>query len=161
MEVTKKRWGYLALAVTILLFAGIGYAFSLFVAAIETDLSLSRADTSFIFTLCFICFAAGSLITGFLLQKFSAALLLRIGAVMILFGFFTSSKAVQLWQLYFTYSICCGLSIGIAYNIMISVIPLYFQDKVGLATGILLMGFAMSTTLLGPFCEKESFRKDL
>ena len=73
---------------------------------------------------------------------------------MILFGFFTSSKAVQLWQLYFTYSICCGLSIGIAYNIMISVIPLYFQDKVGLATGILLMGFAMSTTLLGPFCEK-------
>lgn len=154
MEVTKKRWGYLALAVTILLFAGIGYAFSLFVAAIETDLSLSRADTSFIFTLCFICFAAGSLITGFLLQKFSAALLLRIGAVMILIGFFTSSKAVQLWQLYFTYSICCGLSIGIAYNIMISVIPLYFQDKVGLATGILLMGFAMSTTLLGPFCEK-------
>ncbi len=54
MEVTKKRWGYLALAVTILLFAGIGYAFSLFVAAIETDLSLSSRYLFHIYTLLYL-----------------------------------------------------------------------------------------------------------
>lgn len=153
MKVLKLRWGYLVTAVGILLFAGIGYAFSLFVAAIERDLALTRADTSLVFTLCFICFASGSLVTGFMLRRFSPKRLLRVGAVMIAVGFSLSSRATQLWQLLFTYSICCGFSIGIAYNVMISMIPLYFHDKVGLATGILLMGFAMSTTVLGPFCE--------
>lgn len=153
MNVLKKRWGYLAAAVLILLFAGIGYAFSLFVGAIEQDLGLTRADTSLVFTLCFICFASGSLVTGFLLRRISPRFLLRVGAVMIGTGFLMSARATQLWQLYFTYSICCGFSIGIAYNVMISMIPLFFHDKVGLATGILLMGFAMSTTVLGPFCQ--------
>ncbi|MEW4412487.1 MFS transporter [Clostridium sp. AN503] len=153
MNVSKKRWGYLAVAVLILLFAGIGYAFSLFVGAIEQDLGLTRADTSLVFTLCFICFASGSLVTGFLLRRLSPKILLRVGAVMIGAGFLMSAGAARLWQLYFTYSILCGFSIGIAYNVMISMIPLFFHDKVGLATGILLMGFAMSTTVLGPFCQ--------
>ncbi|MEY8354555.1 MFS transporter [Lachnospiraceae bacterium 54-53] len=152
MDVLKKRWGYLVTAVLILLFMGIGYAFSLFVVPIETDLGLTRADTSFIFTLCFIFFALGSLITGFLIQKIPPAVLLKTAAVMFALGFCTSAQAKELWQLYFTYSICCGLSIGIAYNIMISILPLYFHDKIGLATGALLMGFAMSTTVLGPVC---------
>lgn len=153
MNVLKKRWGYLLMAVILLLFMGIGYAFSIFVVPIEQDLGLTRADTSFIFTLCFVCFALGSLITGFVVQKLSPALLLRIAACMFCGGFILSARAALLWQLYFTYSICAGFSIGIAYNITVSVLPMYFHDKIGAATGILLMGFAMSTTLLGPVCE--------
>lgn len=152
MNILKKRWAYLA-AVLILLFAGIGYGFSLFVGAIEQELGLTRADTSLVFTLCFICFASGSLVTGFLLRRIPPRVLLRVGAVMIGAGFILSARATRLWQLYFTYSICCGFSIGIAYNVMISMIPLFFHDRVGLATGILLMGFVMSTTVLGPFCQ--------
>jgi len=141
------------MAVILLLFMGIGYAFSIFVVPIEQDLGLTRADTSFVFTLCFVCFASGSLVTGFLVQKLSPALLLRTAACMFFGGFLLSTRAAKLWQLYFTYSICAGFSIGIAYNIAISILPLYFHDKVGVATGILLMGFAMSTTVLGPVCE--------
>lgn len=153
MNVLKKRWGYLLTAVILLLFMGIGYAFSIFVVPIEQDLGLTRADTSFVFTLCFVCFALGSLITGFLVQRLSPALLLRIAACMFSGGFILSAHAAQLWQLAFPYSICVGFSIGIAYNITISILPLYFHDRIGTATGILLMGFAMSTTLLGPVCQ--------
>lgn len=153
MNVLKKRWGYLLMAVILLLFMGIGYAFSIFIVPIEQDLGLTRADTSFVFTLCFVCFALGSLITGFIVQKLPPALLLRIAACMFSGGFILSTHAALLWQLYFTYSICAGFSIGIAYNIAVSILPMYFHDKVGVATGILLMGFAMSTTLLGPVCE--------
>ncbi len=153
MNVLKKRWGYLAMAVLVLLFMGIGYAFSLFVVPIEQDLGLTRADTSFVFTLCFICFALGSLVTGFMIQKISPKWLLRAGACMIFAGFWLSTRVTSLWQLYITYSICCGYAIGIAYNIMISLLPLYFHDKIGIATGTLLMGYAMSTTVLGPPCQ--------
>ena len=52
MNVLKKRWGYLFMAIILLLFMGIGYAFSIFVVPIEKDLGLTRADTSFVFTLC-------------------------------------------------------------------------------------------------------------
>lgn len=153
MNVLKKRWGYLFMAIILLLFMGIGYAFSIFVVPIEKDLGLTRADTSFVFTLCFVCFAMGSLVTGFLMHKISSALLLKIAACMFCGGFILSSCVTMLWQLYFTYSICVGFSIGIAYNITVSILPMYFHDKVGIATGMLLMGFAMSTTLLGPICE--------
>ena len=152
MNVLKKRWGYLFMAIILLLFMGIGYAFSIFVVPIEKDLGLTRADTSFVFTLCFVCFAMGSLVTGFLMHKISSALLLKIAACMFCGGFILSSRVTMLWQLYFTYSICVGFSIGIAYNITVSILPMYFHDKVGIATGMLLMGFAMSTTLLGPIC---------
>ena len=153
MNVLKKRWGYLAMAVLVLLFMGIGYAFSLFVVPIEQDLGLTRADTSFVFTLCFICFALGSLVTGFMVQKIPPRYLLRAGACMICAGFLLSARVTKLWQLYVTYSICCGYAIGIAYNIMISLLPLYFHDRIGIATGTLLMGYAMSTTVLGPPCQ--------
>lgn len=35
MNVLKKRWGYLFMAIILLLFMGIGYAFSIFVVPIE------------------------------------------------------------------------------------------------------------------------------
>lgn len=153
MDIIKKRWVYLALAVIILLFMGIAYAFSLFVVPIEKDLGFTRSETSLTFTLCFIFFSLGSLITGFLIQKFSPALLMKLGAILIGFGFYASTIVCEPWQLYITYSICCGFAIGLSYNVGVSILPLYFHDKIGLATGILLMGFAMSTTILGPICE--------
>lgn len=153
MDIIKKRWFYLALAVIILLFMGIAYAFSLFVVPIENDLGFTRAETSLTFTLCFIFFSLGSLITGFLIQKISPSILMKLGAILIGFGFYASTIVTEPWQLYFTYSVCCGFAIGLSYNVGVSILPLYFHDKLGLATGILLMGFAMSTTIFGPICE--------
>lgn len=149
----KKRWGYLICAVVILLFMGIGYAFSLFVVPIENDLGLTRSQTSLAFTLCFICFSIGSFTGGFLVRKISPQLIMRIVAFVMGGGFFLCANATQAWQLYVFYSIACGTSIGLIYNVCVSVLPLYFQDKLGLTTGILLMGYAMSTTVFGQLCE--------
>ncbi|WP_050637931.1 MFS transporter [Candidatus Stoquefichus sp. SB1] len=150
---SQKRWGYLICAVIILLFMGIGYAFSLFVVPIENDLGLTRSQTSLAFTLCFICFSIGSFTGGFLVRKIAPQLIMRIIAFVIGTGFLTTTFASQAWHLYISYSIFCGISIGMIYNVCVSVIPLYFQDKLGLTTGVLLMGYAMSTTAFGQLCE--------
>lgn len=141
------------MAVIILLFMGIGYAFSLFVVPIENDLSLIRSQTSLVFTLCFICFSLGSFTGGFLVRKISPQIIIRCVSIVILIGFCTSTLAKEVWHLYISYSLCCGFSIGLIYNVCVSILPLYFQDKLGLATGILLMGYAMSTTTFGQLCE--------
>lgn len=148
----KKRWLYMIMAVVILLFMGIGYAFSLFVSPIESDLGIVRSQTSLVFTLCFIFFSAGSFTGGFLVRKVSPALIMRTVAVILGAGFILSTFATQAWQLCISYSLCCGFSIGLTYNLCVSILPLYFQDKLGVATGILLMGYAMSTTLFGQLC---------
>lgn len=152
-NVLQKRWLYLVMAVIILLFMGIGYAFSLFVVPIEKDLGIIRSQTSLVFTLCFICFSLGSFTGGFLVRKVSPQIIMRCVAVIIGSGFIISTLAREAWQLYISYSLCCGFSIGLIYNICVSILPLYFQDKLGLATGILLMGYAMSTTVFGQLCE--------
>lgn len=151
MSITNKRWGYLILCITTFLFVGIAYAFSLFIPSIEQDLHFSRTQTSLAFTINYIFFAFGSLITGFLMSKISTKVLYRVGALLIAIGFLVATFVNQAWQFYLSYSVCCGFAVGLTYNIGISIIPLYFQEKVGLITGILLMGYAMSTTIFGNF----------
>jgi len=151
--ILKKRWFYLVCAVVILLFMGIGYAFSLFVVPIENDLGFVRSQTSLVFTLCFICFSLGSFVGGFIVKKMNPQYIMRVVAFVMGGGFLGSTFATVPWHLYLSYSVCCGFSIGLIYNVCVSILPLYFQDKLGLATGILLMGYAMSTTVFGQLCE--------
>ncbi|BES64641.1 OFA family MFS transporter [Gottschalkiaceae bacterium SANA] len=152
-NIKTRRWLYLLTAIIVLLFMGIGYAFSLFVIPIEKDLGFLRTQTSMAFSLCFISFALGSFTGGFIIQKVKPQSLMKIVAMTLSFGFIATTFVTHAWQLYFTYSMCCGFSIGVIYNVCVSVIPLYFQDKIGFATGVLLMGYAMSTTIFGQICE--------
>lgn len=149
MSIINKRWIYLVMCVTTFLFVGIAYAFSLFIPAIEQDLQFTRTETSLAFTINYIFFALGSLVTGFLMSKVSTKVLFRIGAILIGVGFYGSTCVTQAWEFYLCYSVCCGFAVGLTYNIGISIIPLYFQGKTGFITGILLMGYAMSTTIFG------------
>ena len=152
----SKRWLYLFTGTLILLFLGLIYAWSIFrtpFSEIYTDWSLSQLSMTF--TISIVCFCLGGFLGGMLSKKFSVKIRFLIAAVCLFVGFFGVSRldpansASSLKLIYVFYGVLGGGGVGIGYNGVITTITKWFPDKVGFASGIMLMGFGLGGLALG------------
>lgn len=150
MDILKKRWIYIINGFIVLLFMGCGLAWSIFVVPLETAFHWTRDQTSLAFTINILCFSVGSILTGILSKRLTFSTLLKIAAIMMCVGFYCSSMVTSVYQIYLTYGILVGTGIGIGYNCVISACPMWLPEKTATATGLLLMGYALSTAIFGP-----------
>ncbi len=153
MDAKKIRYFYLLNSFLILLFMGTSFAWSIFATSLESYFGWTRANTSLAFTLNTVFFTVGNICGGMLSNKLSYKNIVRVAACLIAGGFLLTTRINSLWQLYFTYSMLCGGGVGIGYNAIVSALPLWFPEKSGFTTGILLTGYAFSTSILGPFSQ--------
>ncbi|MCD7893905.1 MAG: MFS transporter [Erysipelotrichaceae bacterium] len=150
MDILKKKWIYIIAGFVVYLFMGCSLAWSVFVVPLETLFNWTRDQTSLAFTINILMFAVGSILTGMLSKKLSFSMLLKISAILMCVGFLLSSLISSVFQLYLTYGVLVGVGIGLGYNCVLSACPLWLPEKAGTATGILLMGYALSTAIFGP-----------
>jgi MFS transporter, OFA family, oxalate/formate antiporter len=152
----SKRWLYLAVGTVVLLFEGLIYAWSLFrtpFSEIYTGWTVSQLSMTFTISIC--CFCIGGFIGGQLSKKLNVKIRFLITAVCLFIGFFgvsmlnAADPSGSLVKLYIFYGVFGGGGVGIGYNAVISTITKWFPDKVGLASGIMLMGFGLGSLLLG------------
>lgn len=146
----NSRFRYIMIGFATLLFMGVGLAWSIFVVPVETLFGWTRAQTSLVFTINILCFSVGSILAGVLSKHFKYQHILKIAAVMIALGFVLSGSVKEVWQLYLTYGVIAGSGIGMGYNCIISSCPIWMPEKSATATGLLLMGYALSTAIFGP-----------
>lgn len=144
-----KRGKYLLTGSILALFLGLIYAWSLFVSPIEADLGFNRAETSLTFTISMSCFSLGCLIGGIALKKRSPRLMLRIGAVFVSAGLIVCSQTSLLIELFLSYGVVLSFGIGLTYISTLNVVSSWYRDKVGTASGIMLMGFGLGSFVLG------------
>ncbi len=138
-----------------LLFLGVVYAWSIFKAPIKELIpSITDNQLSFTFTISIIAFCIGGLMSGFLASKIKARYRLIFACVLVFTGLVlmsmlngeSSSPAIKM---YFYYGILGGLGVGFAYNTIISGVIMHFQEKVGMASGVLMLGFGFGGIILG------------
>ena len=141
---------YAVIGVVILLLAGFVYAWSVIAKSIgATYPSWSKAELSMTFTIVMIFFCAGCLAAGIFSEKISSRIYIWMSAILFFVGFSMASVATNTMALYFSFGVLCGLASGIAYNAVMSTISLWFVDKQGLISGVLLMGFGISSFVFG------------
>ncbi len=146
----KNRWFYAAVGVAVLLFAGMVYAWSVLSGPIGQEFAgWSKAQLSMTFTIVMILFCIGCMAGGFLAAKVSAKVYVWVSAAMFLAGFFLSSRIQTLAGLYVSFGVVCGLASGLAYSAVMGTVGKWFPDKQGLISGVLLMGFGISSFLIG------------
>jgi OFA family oxalate/formate antiporter-like MFS transporter len=150
------RWIYLAVGVFTMLFSGVLYAWSILKIPFKEVFAWSDSALAFNFTLtmCFFCLGAfaGSLIC----KKIGPRITLVLAGILVGVGFAGTGllNEEQLVLLYITYAFLAGSGIGIAYNVVVSTVSAWFPDRRGLCSGCLMMGFGISTLLLGNIVSK-------
>ncbi|MGX8680776.1 MAG: MFS transporter, partial [bacterium] len=154
MSFALKRSLYVLNGFIGFLFLGCCYTWSIFVVPLETLFHYTRVETSLAFTLCIAGFSAGTLLTGILAKRIAYKTIIKLSALMVGCGFFFSGLSHTIIRLYLSYSILSGIGMGLGYASLISVIPLWFPEKIGTVTGILVMGYALSAALFAPLINR-------
>ena len=149
------RWGYMIIGVIAMLFAGVLYAWSILKAPLAVEFGWGASQLALNFTLAMTFFCVGGLLGARLSKRAGHKVALVTAGVLSAAGFVLTAllKNASVEILYVTYGVLAGLGIGIAYNVVIATVSIWFPDKKGLCSGCLMMGFGASTLLLGKIAD--------
>ena len=148
-ETSIKRWPYLLYGILVMLFLGLIYAWSVFIAPLEAEFGWVRSETSLIFTISMSFFCIGGIAGGFLIKKSSIRKTMYLAALFVLTGFFAATRINSLAGIYISYGVLCGFGVGLGYNATLGMFAKWYPDKPGFCSGALLMGFGFGGLLLG------------
>lgn len=148
----NRRPLYLAVGVFSMLFSGVLYAWSILKVPFRESLGYSDSELALNFTLTMCFFCLGAFFGSLICKKLGVRWTLCISALLVFLGFSLTGMLTQSSPhalLYLTYPVLAGTGIGISYNVIVSTVNAHFPDKKGFSTGCLMMGFGISTLLLG------------
>ena len=150
-QIKSKRILYLTLSTITLLFLGLIYAFSMFAAPMCKTFELEKTAVGLTFNIMMITFCVGAVIGSQIEKKLGVKGSILVAAVMFAVGFIGTGLFAHsnVGALYLFYGIICGLGVGIGYNTVIATTNVWFPDKVGLSSGVLMMGFGLGSLTLG------------
>lgn len=158
-----QRKLYLSTGILVMLFSGVLYAWSILKIPFVNEFNWT-ADflaLNFTFTMSFFCL--GAFFGSMLSKKIGIKITLLVSAVLtgtgfVLTGFLNEQNP---YFLILTYAILAGTGIGISYNVIVSTVTSWFPDKKGFSSGCLMLGFGLSTLILGNLIDalycNESF----
>jgi len=145
-----NRWRVVAGGVLMNLALGSLYAWSAFVLPLEQQFGWKRSDTSWVFTIAVLTFAATFILGGKLQDKRGPRPAAFIGAVLVSLGFFLTSLTNSLTFLFVVFGVVVGAGNGFGYATPMPVASKWFPDKRGLVVGIMVGGYGASSAILGP-----------
>ena len=159
MEKKGKNDGVVVLICgsAVLLFLGIIYVWSEFVAPVSHYFGWTPGDVKLTSSFMLCCFVLGILASGRLQPKFGAQKLVLAGGMLMALGMLITSFIPQTtdatWLIYITYGVVGGFGVGLAYNTVITCAQKWFPHKRGLATGISVCTFGFSTVIFAPLVK--------
>lgn len=141
------RWLVLAGGIIIALCIGLLYLWSIYVRPMCEQYGWDTDQVALMGNVMMATLCLGGFIGGQLLPKVGAKVCGIIGAVLFGGFMFLSSFVTSPVMMYITYGIISGTGCGILYNSMMYTLGLWFPDRRGLAMGIYLGFFGLSTTI--------------
>src|SRR5581483_6371835 len=144
-----SRWWRVAGGLSMNLALGTLYAWSVFVAPLESRFGWKRADTSAVFTVAVSVFALSFVIAGRIQDKFGPLACSLTGGILVSLGFYLCSYTTSLNYLYLCFGVIGGLGNGFGYATPIPVMAKWFPDKRGLAVG----GYGAGSAIFGPLSQ--------
>lgn len=152
-----SRWWRLAGGVLMTSALGTLYAWSVFVTPLENEFGWKRAQTSSVFTLAVVMFAASLLVSGRLQDRFGPFWISLTGSVLVSLSFLLFAFTSNLFSLYLFYGVIGGIGIGFGFGAVVPVMAKWFPDRTGLAIGLALVGFGGGSAVFGTFANLVLF----
>ncbi|MDA1477877.1 MFS transporter [Bacillus changyiensis] len=136
---------------TLLAVQGVRLSFGAFIKPWEEDFSLDRGTISLISMLSFIVYGVSQPVIGRLVDRVGPRIVLSLSTLLVGLSIFFTNFVTSPWQLFILYGIIVSLGVGGASNIASTIIVTnWFNEKRGLALGIMEAGFGAGQMLLVP-----------
>jgi MFS transporter, OFA family, oxalate/formate antiporter len=152
-----SRWWRMLGGLLMTLALGTLYAWSVFVAPLENEFGWKRAQTSSVFTLAVIMFAASLLLAGKIQDRFGPFWISLTGSILVSLSFLLFAYTSSLYSLFFFYGILGGTGLGFGFGTVVPVMAKWFPDRTGLAIGLALAGFGGGSAVFGTFANLALF----
>jgi len=150
----KIFWGwYIVLGAFLMLTITYGtrYSFGIFVKPMFAEYKWSMSIISLGASINVLMYAAGSILSGRMVDRFSPKWIITFGGVIGALGFFLTSIAQTPIQFYLAYGVLCGIGTACAgYVIAGASVGKWFVRKKGVALGLASMGIGFGTMVMTP-----------
>jgi MFS transporter, OFA family, oxalate/formate antiporter len=145
-----NRWLPVVGGVSMNLALGSLYAWSVFVLPLEKEFGWTRAQTSWVFTIAVVVFAATFVLAGRIQDTRGPRICAAIGGTLAGAGFILSSMTNSLLFLYIAFGVVVGIGNGFGYSVPMPVASKWFPDKRGLVVGLMVGGYGAGSAIFGP-----------
>jgi OFA family oxalate/formate antiporter-like MFS transporter len=149
----KSRTMTLISGALILFVLGIIYIWSIFNAPVKAY--FGGADVAYTFNIMLVTFVLGILIGGRIQDKKGPRPVVLWGGILFAAGILLSSVVPTTlpWLFALMYGGLAGFGVGMAYTSTISCVQKWFPDRRGLASGVMVSAFGVSTVAFGPLAN--------
>jgi MFS family permease len=121
--------------------------------AVQAEFAIARADATLPYTLAMVGFAAGSMLMGWLSDRFGVLAPVVCGAIALGIGYSAAGYA-NFWQLAFAYGLI-GVGSSAAFVPLMTEISQWFTRRRGIAVVIASCGNYLSGALWSPLIERS------
>lgn len=150
----KVFWGWFVVAGAFAVLSisyGSKYSFGIFVKPMFSEFHWPMSAISLGASINFFMYAAGGILSGWLLDRMAPKWIMTIGSLITAVGFVLTTFVATPMQLYLTYGVLCGLGAsGIGVVVANSSVGKWFVRRRGMAVGIASMGIGFGTMCLTP-----------
>jgi len=155
--VTNKKntfWGWYIVLGAFLMLAityGTKYSFGVFVRPMFAEYGWPMSIISLGASINVLMYAAGSMLSGRIVDRFSPKWIITFGGTIGALGFFLTSMATTPIQFYLSYGVLCGIGAACTgFVVSGASVGKWFIQKKGIAVGLAMTGIGFGTMLMSP-----------
>ena len=153
MKNEKKRWLMIgALRIDNLCLGSI-YIWSIFNRPLMEKMNWPISKISLAYSLMMLITLCFNLLSGPLQKKIGHRKVMLFSVIFWSLGWFLTGFASNIVQLYFFFSFMVGIGAGFGYNTIVSIIPLWFPDKLGIANGMAIGASGLAPLIFAPIAH--------
>jgi MFS transporter, OFA family, oxalate/formate antiporter len=147
---SRTRYAVIIIAsLLIMLCAGAVYAWSIFIAPLQSDFGFTNTQTQIVYGLIIGTFTVGMLFVNKVLRKYGPRFTAILGAIFFFAGYFVASFSHgNFYLLVLGMSCLSGIGMAFGYVTVLNNLVKWFPRNPGLATGLAVSGFGGGAILL-------------
>ncbi|MEY3609655.1 MAG: hypothetical protein RLZZ264_176 [Bacillota bacterium] len=144
-----SRFYFLIQSILLMLLLGSVYAWGVFRVEVELTYQVNASLSGLPYMLSLVSYAVAMLVAGHYMRKYRFQIVI-LGACLFVSGFWLSSIVDNFYLLIFTYGLLLGGGVGLLYGVPMYLVQRIFDKHIGLYSGLILMGFGLSNTIMTP-----------